>query len=65
MRKLPLPKLEITPEMKERQVKLRKFLRETKTEHTELRPIGFAISTHTIPKDRVEEFLQIANSIKY
>lgn len=64
MRKLPLPKVVITPEMKERQLKMRKFLRETQTEHKELKPIGFSISINTIPEGRVEEFLSIANSAK-
>lgn len=64
MKRKALYKVVITPEMKERQLKLRKFLRETKTEHKELHPIGFSISINTIPEDRAEEFLTIAHSIK-
>lgn len=62
MRKLPLPKVPITPEIKERQLKLRKFLRENNVTHQELKPHGFSIDTRTIPKVKVTEFLEIANS---
>ena len=65
MAKLPIPKVKITDEMKERQLKLRFFLRANKgIEFKELRPIGFSISINTIPEDKVEEFLSIANSVK-
>ena len=60
-----LNKVIITPEMKERQLKLRSFLRGNKgIEFKELRPIGFSIDIRTIPEDKVEEFLSIANSVK-
>lgn len=61
MRKLPLPKIPITPEIKERQLKLRKFLRDNNIIHKELQPHGFSIDTRTIPIDKVTEFLEIAN----
>jgi hypothetical protein len=64
MKRIPIPKLNITDEMKERQKKLRQFLRENpEITHKEIRPIGFSIDTSTIPKNKVEEFLKIANSI--
>ena len=60
-----LDKIKITPEMKERQLKLRKFLRETTcVDFKELRPIGFQIDVSTIPQNKITEFLLIANSIK-
>ena len=63
--KRPLSKVIITPEIKERQLKLRSFLRANKgIEFRELRPIGFSIDTRTIPKNKVKEFLEIANSVK-
>jgi hypothetical protein len=56
------PKEVITPEMKERQLRLRKFLRSLpEIKWRELRPIGFEIDTSSIPKNSVEEFLKIAN----
>ena len=61
-KRLALPKVPITPEIKERQLKLRKFLKENGVTHKELRPHGFQISIDTIPKDKVQEFLEIANS---
>lgn len=65
MAKLPIPKVKITEEMKERQLKLRSFLRGIKEiEFKELRPIGFSIDVRTIPQDKVNEFLMIANSVK-
>ena len=64
MAKLP-SKVIITPEMKERQLKLRSFLRgNNEIEFKELRPIGFSINISTIPEDKINEFLSIANSIK-
>lgn len=61
-----IPKVKISPEMKERQLKLRSFLRENKgIEFKELRPIGFSIDIRTIPQDKVNEFLLIANSVKF
>jgi hypothetical protein len=64
MKRLPIPKLKITEEMKERQLKLRKFLRGIpEVTYKEIRPIGFSIDTSTIPKNKIEEFLKIANSI--
>ena len=61
-----IPKVIISPEMKERQLKLRSFLRGNKEiEFKELRPIGFSINISTIPKNKVEEFLFIANSVKF
>jgi hypothetical protein len=64
MKRFPMPKLKITEEMKERQLKLRQFLRGIpEVTYKELRPIGFSIDTSTIPKNKVEEFLKIANSI--
>jgi hypothetical protein len=63
--KKPIPKVKITVEMKERQLKLRNFLRENKgIEFRELRPIGFSINISTIPDDKINDFLSIANSIK-
>lgn len=65
-KKLAIPKLDISPEMKERQLKLRKFLRENnEITFKELRPIGFSIDVSTIPKNKIEDFLLIANSVKY
>lgn len=64
--KRPLSKVIITPEIKERQLKLRSFLRGIKgIEFKELRPIGMQIDIRTIPQDKVEEFLSIANSVKF
>lgn len=64
-KRLAIPKLNITPEMKERQLKLRKFLRENnEITFKELRPIGFSIDVSTIPKNKIEDFLSIANSVK-
>lgn len=66
MAKLPIPKVKISDEMKERQLKLRIFLRANKgIEFKELRPIGFSINVATIPEYKVEEFLSIANSVKF
>lgn len=63
MPKKALEKIKITPEMKERQLKLRKFLRETNGVYfKELRPIGFQIDVSTIPQNKINEFLLIANS---
>ena len=65
MAKLKIQKVKISDEMKERQLKLRSFLRGNKgIEFKELRPIGFSIDIRTIPEDKVEEFLSIANSVK-
>lgn len=64
MRK-PIPKLAYTPELKQRQVDLRKFLRQHSCiEWKELKPFGFQINIGTIPDEAVEEFLKIANSVK-
>lgn len=61
-----LDKLVITPEMKERQLRLRTFLRGCpEIKYKELRPIGFEIDTSTIPKQEVDAFLEIANSVKH
>lgn len=62
MKRFPLPKIPITPEIKTRQLKLRKFLRDNGVTHKEIKPHGFSISIDTIPKDKIEEFLSIANS---
>lgn len=63
--KRALIKVIITPEMKERQLKLRSFLRGNKgIEFKELHPIGFSIDIRTIPQDKVNQFLSIANSVK-
>lgn len=60
-----IPKIPITPELKERQLRLRKFLRSVpEIQWRELRPIGFEINIGTIPDEAVEEFLEIANSVK-
>jgi hypothetical protein len=62
--KRPLDKLVITPELKTRQLNLRKFLRSVpEISWKELKPIGFQINIGTIPDNKVEEFLEIANSI--
>ena len=55
----------ISNELKERQKQLRHFLHENNITHKELRPIGFSIDTRTIPDDKVQEFLIIANKVKY
>lgn len=61
----PIQKVPITPEIKERQVNLRKFLRQHPCiQWKELRPHGFQINIGTIPDDKAEEFLKIANSVK-
>lgn len=60
-----LPKTEYTTEEKERQLKMRAFLRGvSEIQWRELRPFGFSINVGTIPKDKVEEFLSIANSLE-
>lgn len=59
-----LDKVIITPEMRDRQLKLRKFLKENNVNYKELKPIGFQIDISTIPDDKSEAFLLIANSIK-
>lgn len=64
-KRIAVTKVIITPEMKERQLKLRAFLRENKEiVFKELRPIGFSIDTRTIPNSKINEFLFIANSMK-
>jgi hypothetical protein len=61
-----LDKITITPDMKERQLRLRKFLRSSpEIKWKELRPIGFEIDTSTIPLPKTAEFLEIANSVKF
>lgn len=55
----------ISNELKERQKELRHFLKENNVTHKELRPIGFSIDIRTIPDDKVQEFLIIANKVKY
>lgn len=63
--KRALDKIAYTPELKERQVNLRKFLRRfPDIEWKELRPFGYQIDIGTIPDEAVEEFLEIANSVK-
>jgi len=60
-----LDKVAYTPELKERQVNLRKFLRSVpEIKWKELLPFGFEIDIGTIPDSAVEEFLKIANSVK-
>jgi len=60
-----LDKVAYSPELKERQVNLRKFLRsQTEIKWKELRPFGFEIDIGTIPDSAAEEFLEIANSVK-
>lgn len=60
-----LDKVAYTPELKERQVNLRKFLRRfPEIEWKELKPFGFQIHIGTIPDSAAEEFLKIANSVK-
>lgn len=64
MAKRAIPKVIISTEMRERQLKLRAFLRENKEiVFKELYPIGFSIDTRTIPNSKINEFLFIANSI--
>jgi hypothetical protein len=64
--RLSAPKIKVTPEMKVKQLKMRSFLRENKPiKFKELRPIGFQIDTSTIPKDKICEFLSIANMLKH
>lgn len=58
-----LKKTPYTPKLKQRQVDLRKFLRSVpEIKWKELRPFGFEIDVGTIPDDKAEEFLKIANS---
>lgn len=60
-----IEKTPYTPELKERQVNLRKFLRsQPEIKWKELRPFGFEIDVGTIPDSAAEEFLKIANSVK-
>lgn len=60
-----IEKTPYTPELKERQVNLRKFLRSVpEIKWRELRPFGFEIDIGTIPDSAAEEFLKIANSVK-
>lgn len=60
-----LEKTPYTPELKQRQVDLRKFLRShPQIEWKELKPFGFSINVGTIPDSAAEEFLKIANSVK-
>lgn len=57
-----LPKVPITPELKEKQLLMRKFLRSLpNASFKELKPHGWTIDIRTIPEDREEEFLRIAN----
>jgi hypothetical protein len=61
-----LDKIIITEDMKERQLRLRKFLRSSpKIIWKELRPIGFQIDISTIPLDKTSEFLEIANTVNF
>lgn len=61
----PIEKTPYTAELKERQINLRKFLRSIpEIVWKELKPFGFAIDVGTIPDEAVEEFLEIANSVK-
>lgn len=61
-----LDKIIITEDMKERQLRLRKFLRSSpEITWKELRPIGFQIDISTIPLDKTSEFLEIANAINF
>lgn len=63
MARRALPKIEITPELKEKQIRLRKFLRSVpEIKWRELRPTGFEIDIRTIPNEKASEFLLIANS---
>lgn len=63
MARRALPKIEITPKLKEKQLLMRKFLRTApEIKWKELRPIGFEIDISTIPNNKSEEFLLIANS---
>lgn len=63
--KRALDKTPYTPELKQRQADLRKFLRRfPDIEWKELKPFGFSINIGTIPDSAVEEFLEIANSVK-
>ena len=60
-----IEKTPYTPELKQRQVDLRKFLRSRpEIKWKELRPFGFEIDVGTIPDSAAEEFLEIANSVK-
>lgn len=60
-----IEKTPYTPELKKRQVDLRIFLRRfPDIQWKELRPFGFEINVGTIPDEAVEEFLEIANSVK-
>ena len=61
----PIEKIKFSPELKERQLKLRKFLRQfPECKWRELQPFGFSIDVSTIPEDEFETFLEIANSVK-
>ena len=61
----PIEKTPYTIELKERQIALRKFLRSVpEIKWKELRPFGYEIDIGTIPDEAVNEFLEIANSVR-
>lgn len=63
--KRAIEKTPYTPELKQRQGDLRKFLRSVpEIKWRELRQFGFEIDIGTIPDSAAEEFLKIANSVK-
>lgn len=58
-----LDKVPYTPELREKQINLRKFLRSVPCiQWKELKPHGYTIDVSTIPEEHVKEFLEIANS---
>ena len=65
MPRKPLPKIAITPERRAHHKKMKEFLKSCpEISFSELRPLGLAIDISTIPKDKEDEFLTIAYSIK-
>ena len=60
-----LDKVPYTPELREKQINLRKFLRSVpEIKWKELKPHGFEINVATIPNDKTTEFLEIVNNVK-
>ncbi len=55
-----MDKVQITPELMQRQKDMRAFLRsQPKIEWREIKPLGYSINISTIPEDAAKEFLRI------
>lgn len=55
-----MDKVQITPELMQRQKDMHAFLRnQPKIEWKEIKPLGFQVNVGTIPEDAAEEFLRI------